>query len=98
MASKIQHVHNWWCSFNCSVADPDPNPDPDPIRIHRIHMFLGLLDSDPDPLIRSMDPDPAPAPDQDPSNIRKNSKKTLDFYCFVTSFYRSMRNYDVATS
>jgi hypothetical protein len=32
--------------------------------------FLGLLDPDPDP---------------DPS-ISKNSKKNLDFYCFVTSF------------
>ncbi len=30
MASKIQYMHNWWCSLNCSVADPDPNPDPDP--------------------------------------------------------------------
>ncbi len=29
MALKIQCVHNWWCSFNCSVVDPDPEP-PDP--------------------------------------------------------------------
>ena len=35
---------------------------------------------DPDPLVRGMDPDP------DPSIIKQNSKKTLDFYCFVTSF------------
>jgi hypothetical protein len=67
MASKIQYVHNWWCSFNCSVADPDP--------IHRIHMCLGLLDPD---------------PDLDPSNIKQK--------CFVTSFYRILRNYDVTTS
>jgi hypothetical protein len=25
---QVQYVHNWWCSFNCSVADPDPDPDP----------------------------------------------------------------------
>ncbi len=55
-------------------------------------MFLGLLDPDPDPLVRGMDPD------LDPSNISKNSKKTLDLYCFVTSFYRILRNNDVATS
>ncbi len=46
MASKIQYVHNWWCSFNCSVADPNPDADP--------------LDPDPDPLVRGMDPDPDP--------------------------------------
>ncbi len=51
MASKIQYVHNWWCSFICSVADPDPDP-PYP-------MFLGLPDPDPDPLVRGMDPDPS---------------------------------------
>jgi hypothetical protein len=28
MASKIQYVHKWWCSFNCSVVDPDLDPDP----------------------------------------------------------------------
>jgi hypothetical protein len=44
------------------------------LRIRK-HMFLGLLDPDPDPLVRSMDPDP--------SIIKKNSKKNLDFYCFV---------------
>ena len=53
------------------------------IRIHRIHMFLGLLDPDPDPLVRGMNP----APDPDPSILSKNSKKNLDFYCFVTSFW-----------
>jgi hypothetical protein len=37
-------------------------------------MFLGL--SDPDPLVRG--------PDPDPSVIKKNSKKKLDSYCFVT--------------
>ncbi len=49
-------------------------------RIHRIHMFLGLLDPDADPLVRGLDPAP------DPSIIKQNSKKNLDFYCFVTSF------------
>jgi hypothetical protein len=29
----------------------------------------------------------------DPSNIKQKSKKTLDFSCFVTSFYRILRNY-----
>jgi hypothetical protein len=48
------------------------------IRIHRIQMFFGLPDSD--LLVRGMDPDP------DPSIIKKNSKKNLDSYCFVTSF------------
>jgi hypothetical protein len=45
-------------------------------------MFLGLLD--PDPLVRCVDPDP----DLDPVllSLSKNSKKNLDFYCFVTSF------------
>jgi hypothetical protein len=43
-------------------------------------MFLGLLD--PDPLVRGMDPDP------DPSIIKKNSKKNLDwFYDFFLTFY-----------
>ena len=41
-------------------------------------MFLGLMD--PDPLVRGMDPD------LDPSIIKENSKKNLDFYSFVTSF------------
>jgi hypothetical protein len=64
------------------------------IRIHRIQMFLRL--PHPDPLVRGMDQDPKPAPDPelapdpDPSIIllsaSKNSKKNLDFYCFVTSF------------
>ncbi len=44
-------------------------------------MFLGR--KDPDPLVRGMDPDPVP----DPSIIKQNSKKNLDFYNFVTSFY-----------
>jgi hypothetical protein len=63
------------------------------IRIHRIHVFLGLLD--PDPLVRGMDPDQDP--DLDPSNIMQKSKKTLDFSCFVTSFYRILRNYNATT-
>ncbi len=41
------------------------------IRIHRIHMFLGLPDPDSSIILLS-------------SSI--NSKKTLDSYCFVTSF------------
>jgi hypothetical protein len=45
-------------------------------------MFSGLLDPDPDLLVRCMDPDPDP----DPSIIKQNSKKNLDFDCFVTSF------------
>ncbi len=41
MASKIQYVHNWWCSLTAvlhvflGLLDPDPDPlvrgmDPDP--------------------------------------------------------------------
>jgi hypothetical protein len=45
-------------------------------------MFLGLLDPNPDPLVGGMDSDPA----LDPSIIKQNSKKTLDSYCFATSF------------
>jgi hypothetical protein len=37
---------------------------------------LGLADPDLDPLVRSTDPEPP---------IKKKRKKTLDFYCFVTS-------------
>jgi hypothetical protein len=61
MASKIQRVHNWWCSFNCSGADPDANPDPDSPDPQ--------VFGPPDPLVRAMDPDPALGPDLDPSNI-----------------------------
>ncbi len=43
----------------------------------RFSRFLGLLD--PDPLVRDTDPDP--------SIIKQNSKKNLDFYCFVTSLW-----------
>jgi hypothetical protein len=53
------------------------------IGIHRIHVLLGLLD--PDPLVRGTDP----GPDLDPSNIKQNSEKTLDFsFCdfFLQSF------------
>jgi hypothetical protein len=45
------------------------------ISIRGIRNFLGL--SDPDPLARGMDPDS--------SIIKQNSKKNLDFFCFVTS-------------
>ncbi len=55
-------------------------------------MFLGLLDLDPDPLVRGMDPDPDPAPVWILLTLSKDSKKTLDFYCFVTSFYKILRN------
>jgi hypothetical protein len=44
------------------------------IRVRKIRMFLGLLN--PDPLVRGTDPDP--------SFIKKNSKKNLESYCFVT--------------
>jgi hypothetical protein len=39
--------------------------------------------------------DPDPDLDLDPSNITQKycSKKTLDFSCFVTSFYRILLNY-----
>jgi hypothetical protein len=43
-------------------------------------MFLGLLDPNADPLLR--DTDPAP----DPSIVKKNGKKNVNSYCFVTSF------------
>jgi len=65
--------------------------------VHRIHVFLGLQDPDPDPLVRGMDPDPDPAldPGPDPSIImqKKNSKKILDSYNFVTLFdFLSLKN------
>jgi hypothetical protein len=41
----------------------------------RIRMFLGLPEPHPDPLVTSTDPPP------DPSIIKQNSKKNLDFYC-----------------
>ena len=43
----------------------------------RIYVFLDLLDTD--PLVRGTDPDP--------SIIKQNSKKNIDSYFFVTSFY-----------
>jgi hypothetical protein len=54
------------------------------IRIHRIRIapVLGLLDPYQDPLVRGMDPDQEP----DRSIIKPKSKKSLDFYCFVTFF------------
>jgi hypothetical protein len=54
-------------------------------RIHLIHVFLGLLDPDPIRIWILL-------------TLSKNSKKTLDFSCFVTSVYRILRNYDVTTS
>jgi hypothetical protein len=48
------------------------------IRIRRFRMFLCLLNPDPDSLGRGTDPYP------DPSS--KNSKKTLDSYCFCRFF------------
>ncbi len=47
------------------------------IPVLRIYVFLDLLDTD--PLVRGTDPDP--------SIIKQNSKKNIDSYCFVTSFY-----------
>ncbi len=61
------------------------------IQIHRIHMFLGLLD--PDPSVKGMVPDPYP--DLDPSITSKKSKKNLDSYCFVTSFWLFIFKNDV---
>ncbi len=61
MASKIQCVHYWWCSFNCCVADPDPDP-PD-------KCVFGPPGSGSDPLVRGMDPDPDL--DLDPSKIKQ---------------------------
>ncbi len=94
MASKIQYVRS---SFNCRVADPDPNPDTDP--------------PDPDPPDPRVFGPPGSksrsisqrygsgsGSDLDPSNIKQNSKKTIDFSCLVTSFYRILRKYDVTTS
>jgi hypothetical protein len=49
-----------------------------PVLRIRNHMILGLLDPDPLPLVRGVDPDPG--------SLSKISKKTLDLYCFVTSF------------
>jgi hypothetical protein len=45
-------------------------------------MFLGLPDPHPDPLVTStgLGLDAAP----DPSIIKKNNNKNLDFYCSVT--------------
>jgi hypothetical protein len=47
---------------------PDLDPDPE-------HWFLGLLNPDLDLLVRGTDP----APDPDPSFIKQNCKKNLDF-------------------
>jgi hypothetical protein len=45
-------------------------------KLHRYILLQGVLGlPDPDPLVR----------DPDPSIINQNSKKTLDFYRFVTS-------------
>ncbi len=58
--------------------------------VFRIHVFSDL--PDPDPLLRGMDPDPDP----DPSIIKQiQSKKNLDFYCFVTSFWLFIFENDV---
>ncbi len=48
------------------------DPNPDPLDLH--------VFGPPDPLVRGMDPDPYLL-------SSKNSKKNLDFYCFVTSFW-----------
>jgi hypothetical protein len=49
------------------------------IGIRMIRKLLSL--PDPDPLGRGTDPDP-------PVIKKKNSKKPLDFYCFVTSILK----------
>jgi hypothetical protein len=43
-------------------------------------MFLGLLDPDPETLVRGTDPEFRIL-----LSSSKNSKKNLDFYCFVSS-------------
>ncbi len=49
------------------------------IRIRRASMFLGLPDPDPSFILS--------ASGSDPSINKQRSKKTLDFYYFVTSFW-----------
>jgi hypothetical protein len=44
-------------------------------------MFLGLPDPHPDRLVTSTDPAP------DPSIIKQNSKKNLDFFYFMASLF-----------
>jgi hypothetical protein len=61
--------------------------------IHRIHMFLGLLDPYPDPLVRSMYRIRFPI--RILLSPSKNSKKNLDSYCFVTSFWHFIFENDV---
>jgi hypothetical protein len=56
----------------CSMSTSVGDPDTDP------HVF-GLPDPHPDPLVTSMDPAP------DPSIIKKNSQKNLDFYCYESA-------------
>jgi hypothetical protein len=64
-----------------------PNNTVCSIRIRRTNMFFGLPDPHLDPLVRDMDPDPDPI-------IKQNSKKNIDFYCFVTSLWLlSLKNY-----
>jgi hypothetical protein len=55
------------------------------ILIRRIRMFLKLPEPQPDSLVTSKDPALDPAPARDPSIIKQNSKKILDFFCFLTS-------------
>ncbi len=74
MASKVQRVHNWWCSFNSRVVDqhldpPDQRVFGPPGSGSISKVWIQLLIRIWILLTRS-----------------KNSKKTLDFYCFVTSF------------
>jgi hypothetical protein len=58
-----------------SVADPNSDPDPpDPHDFGPPGSGSGAISH------RYLAPDP------DPSIIRQNSKKNLDFYCFVTFF------------
>ncbi len=57
-----------------------------------IRMFLDLPDPHPDQLVTSTDPAPVP------SLSVKKSKKTLDFYCFVTFFWLLSLKNDVNVS
>ncbi len=65
-----------WVNVSISVADPNPDPhlDPDPHVFEPPGSGSGSISQR-----YRFDPDP--------SIIKQNGKETLDFYCFVTSFW-----------
>ncbi len=81
-SQKISSVHTAFFSSSVSVACE--NKAPETMWGIRIRMFLGLPDPHPDPLVTSTDPVPYS------SVTKKDSKKNLDFYCFVTSLWLSI--------